>query len=376
MLHGGISVKIGVPRETKDNENRVGMTPTGATSLVQDGHEVVVERDAGAGCGFPDADYRSAGVRVTDVADAWDSELVIKVKEPLEPEYCYLNGQIVFTYFHLAGLSNALTEALLDSRTTAVAYETIEDEKGHLPLLAPMSAVAGSMAPIIGSYYLAKFNDGRGILLGEVLGQQYGKVIVIGDGVVGRHAARVASAMGTRVVVFGRHPDRAEEFRRHAPDVEYVISSEDNLDEHLPDTDLLVGAALIKGARVPHLVSEAMVQRMPEGSVIVDVSIDQGGCVATSRPTSHSDPVYFKHGVTHYCVTNMPGAYPRTSTFALTEATLPYAVRIANSGVAALLADPGLAKGVNTYKGYLTCHAVADALTLIERYRNLADIEH
>ncbi len=352
----------------------MGVTPKGATSLVQDGHEVVVERGAGAGCGFPDVDYRTAGARVTDVADAWDSELVIKVKEPLEPEYRYLNGQIVFTYFHLAGMSNALTGALLDSRTTAVAYETIEDEKGHLPLLAPMSAVAGSMAPIIGSYYLAKFNHGRGTLLGEMLGKRYGKVIVIGDGVVGRHAARVASSMGTRVVVFGRHPDRAEELKRHASDLEYVVSSEDSLAQHLPDTDLLVGAALIKGARAPHIVSEAMVQHMPEGSVIVDVSIDQGGCVATSRPTSHSDPVYIKHGVTHYCVTNMPGAYPRTSTIALTEATLPYAVRIANCGVAALLSDPGLAKGVNTHKGYVTCHAVAEALTLIESYRNLEEI--
>jgi len=369
-------VKIGVPKETKDNESRVGMTPVGAATLVQNGHEVAVERGAGAGCGFADVDYRTAGARVTDVVDAWDSELVIKIKEPLEPEYCYLNGQIVFTYFHLAGTRKALTEALLDSHTTAVAYETIEDEKGQLPLLAPMSAVAGNMAAIMGNYYLAKFNHGRGILLGEVLGEQHGKVIVIGDGVVGRHAARVAGSMGTRVLVFGLHPDRAEKLERLASGIEYVTSREDNLYQHLPDTDLLVGAALIKGARAPHIVSEAMVQCMPEGSVIVDVSIDQGGCVATSRPTSHSDPVYIAHGVTHYCVTNMPGAYPRTSTFALTEATLPYAVRIANSGVTALLSDSGLAKGANTHKGYVTCHAVAEALTLTQCYRSLDDIEH
>jgi len=369
-------MRIGTPKEIKDNENRVGMTPAVAATLAQAGHEVTVERGAGSGCGFSDADYEAAGARVSDAAGAWASELVIKIKEPLETEYPYLTGQIVFTYFHLSGVSRSLTEALLDSRTTAVAYETVEDQQRRLPLLAPMSAVAGNMASIIGSYYLAKFNHGRGMLLGEVLGKQYGKAIVVGDGVVGRHAAKVAGSMGTRVVIFGRHPERAEELRRLAPNIEYALSSEDNLLQHMPDTDLLVGAALIRGARVPHIVSEAMVRRMPEGSVIVDVSIDQGGCVATSRPTSHSDPVYSEHGVTHYCVTNMPGAYPRTSTFALTEATLPYAVRIADAGVEALLADPGLAKGINTYKGYVTCEAVAEALALTARYRTLDSIEH
>lgn len=214
------------------------------------------------------------------------------------------------------------------------------------------------------------------MLLGEVLGKQYGKAIIVGDGVVGRHAAKVAGSMGTRVVIFGRHPERAEELERLASNVEYVISSEDNLRQHMPDTDLLVGAALIRGARVPHIVSEAIVKLMPEGSVIVDVSIDQGGCVATSRSTSHSDPVYVKHDVIHYCVTNMPGAYPRTSTFALTEATLPYAERIAERGVAALFSDPGFAKGINTHDGYVTCHAVAVDLEITERYRSLEDIEH
>jgi alanine dehydrogenase len=369
-------MKIGVPKEIKDNENRVGITPAGASTLVQHGHEVVVERDAGAGCGFVDADYREAGTRITDVEETWNSELVIKIKEPLEAEYGYLNGQIVFAYFHLAGVSEALTERLLDSRTTAVAYETIEDETGKLPLLAPMSAVAGNMAPVVGSYYLARFNNGRGMQLGEVLGKRYGKATVIGDGVVGRHAARVAGAMGTRVVIFGRHPERAEEVERLAPNVEYGASNEANLQRHLPDTDLLVGAALIRGARISHLVSDEMVSCMPKGSVVVDVSIDQGGCVATSRPTSHSDPVFIEHDVTHYCVTNMPGAYPRTSTFALTEATLPYAVRIADGGLDALLSDPGFATGINTYEGHVTCCAVAEALELIHRYRSLDDIQH
>lgn len=369
-------MKIGVPKETKDNENRVGITSAGAKTLVQHGHEVVVEGSAGTGCGITDVDYQAAGARIADVEEVWGSELVIKVKEPLEPEYCYLNGQIVFAYFHLAGVSSALTESLLDSRTTAVAYETVEDEKGQLPLLAPMSAVAGSMAPVVGSYYLARFTNGSGMLLGEVLGKRYGKVAVIGDGVVGQHAARVAGAMGTRVVIFALHPERAEAVAHLGPNVEYVVSNDANLLGHLPDTDLLVGAALVRGARIPHLVSEEMVKCMPKGSVVVDVSIDQGGCVATSRPTSHSDPVFIEHDVTHYCVTNMPGAYPRTSTFALTDATLPYAVRIADGGLESLFSDPGFAAGINTYDGHVTCYAVAEALALGHRYRSLEDIRN
>lgn len=367
-------MRIGIPKETKNNENRVGMTPQGVTTLVTDGHEVLVEQDAGAGCGFEDADYEAAGARIANVAEAWGCDLVIKIKEPLEPEYGYLAGQIVFTYFHLAGVTETLTQALLDTQTTAVAYETVEDDDGRLPLLAPMSAVAGTMAPVIGNYYLARFNQGRGMLLSEILGHRYGKVVIVGDGVVGRHAARVAGSMGTRVVIFGRHPERAQSLEQLAPGLEYVISNEDNLSLHVPEADLLVGAALLRGARAPYLVSEAQVQSMPEGSVIVDVSIDQGGCVATSLPTSHSDPVYSKHGVTHYCVTNMPGAYPRTSTFALTEATLPYAVRIASGGASALFSDPGFARGVNTYKGYVTCRAVADALTMSDRYESLDNL--
>jgi alanine dehydrogenase len=262
---------------------------------------------------------------------------------------------------------------LLARGTTAIAYETVEDAAGRLPLLAPMSAVAGSMAPVMGSYYLAKFNGGRGMLIGDIFGRQYGKVAVIGDGVVGQHAAKVAGAMGGRVVMFGLRPERAESLAHLAPNLDYVMSNEVNLRMHLPDTDLLIGAVLVEGARAQHVVSEAMVASMPEGSVIVDVSIDQGGCVETSRPTSHSDPVYVKHGVTHYCVTNMPGAYPRTSTFALTAATLPYAKRIANGGVEAVLADAGFARGVNTYRGKITCRPVAEALGKMDRYVILDD---
>ncbi|MGD8340514.1 MAG: alanine dehydrogenase [Gammaproteobacteria bacterium] len=358
-------MRVGVLKEIKDNENRVGLTPEGAARLVSEGHEVVVEHGAGLGCGFADADYEAAGAVMAGTSEAWDSDLVIKIKEPLESEYGFLGGQIVFTYFHLAGVSESLTRALIAAGTTAIAYETVEDEDGRLPLLAPMSAVAGCMASLMGNYYLARFNDGRGMLIGEVLGEPYGKVAIVGDGVVGRHAGKVAGAMGAAaVVMFGRHPERAAEIAKSIPRLEYVQSTPENIAAQLTDTDLLVGAVLIEGARAPHVVSEEMVMRMPEGSVIVDVSIDQGGCIETSHPTSHSDPVYTEHGVIHYCVTNMPGAYPRTSTFALTAATLPYAIRIANGGLDAVNADPGFAKGINVHAGRITCPAVAAALDL------------
>lgn len=366
---GERSVRIGVPREIKDNENRVGVTPDGAAAFVARGHEIVVERGAGAGCGFADSDYEAAGALVAGAQEAWNSDLVIKVKEPLEPEHSFLGSQIVFTYLHLAGVSASLTQALLDAGTTAIAYETVEDENGHLPLLAPMSAVAGSMATLMGSYYLAKFNGGRGLLIGEILGESYGKVVIIGDGVVGCQAATVAGAMGAgAIVMFGRKPERAAEFERSIPRLRYMLSTPESIAAELPDTDLLVGAVLMLGARAPHIVTEGMVRSMPNGSVIVDVSIDQGGCVATSRPTSHSDPVFVTHGVIHYCVTNMPGAFPRTSTFALTAATLPYALRIADGGLAAVLDDAGFAKGINVRGGRITCKPVAEALGLEHLY--------
>jgi alanine dehydrogenase len=365
-------MRIGVPREIKDNENRVGLTPQGVAALRARGHEVVIERGAGLGCGFADADYAAAGATLADAAHTWDVDLVIKVKEPLEAEYARLRGQLVFTYFHLAGAPRALTESLLASRTTAIAYETVEDERGRLPLLAPMSAVAGAMAPLVGAYYLAKFAGGRGTLLGRVLGARHGKVVVVGDGVVGKHACEAASALGAAVVVFGLNPRRAAEFERAGAAIRYVASTPDNLLRELPDTDLLIGGVLRRGERAPHVVSESMVKRMPQGAVIVDVSIDQGGCVATSRPTSHSKPVFVAHGVTHYCVTNMPGAYPRTSTLALTEATLPYALALADAGLDAAARDAGLAKGVNTHRGYVTYRAVAEALGLTDRYSDLA----
>jgi len=302
-------------------------------------------------------------------------ELVVKVKEPLASEFGFLSGQIVFTYFHLAGVPETLTEALLASRTMAVAYETTKDAAGRLALLAPMSAVAGSMAPIVGSYHLARFNGGRGMLLGKLLGRRYGRVVIVGDGVVGRHAASVAAGMGAEVYVFGLDAEIGAKLRAEiSPDLHYVISTPESLAEHLRDADLLVGAVLVGGARAPRVISSAMVATMPEGSVIVDVSIDQGGCVETSRPTSHSEPTFVAHGVVHYCVTNMPGAYPRTSTFALTDATLPYVSRIADQRMSAFSDDPGFGDGVNTLDGFLTCLPVAEALEMQDRYRPLSDL--
>lgn len=363
-------MRVGVVREIKDNENRVGLTPEGAGTLASDGHEVLVETGAGAGSGFSDAEYAARGARIVGREEAWGSELVIKVKEPLAAEHGYLRSQILFAYLHLAGIERSTTEALLEAGTTAVAYETVEDAAGRLPLLEPMSAIAGNMAPVVGAYYLAQPHGGRGVQLGTVLGQRHGRVLVLGDGVVGTHAARVADALGAQVTIAGRHPDRLPRLRAEvSPRLAFVPSTAEGLAAELPEVDLLVGAVLQRGARAPRLVSEAMVKTMPAGAVVVDVSIDQGGCVETSRPTSHSAPIHRVHRVLHYGVTNMPGAYPRTATQALTAATLPYARRLAAEGLAALAADPGFGRGVNTHAGYVTCEAVAEALGLRDRYR-------
>jgi alanine dehydrogenase len=366
-------MRVGVIKEMKDKEHRVALTPAGTTALQQAGHTVLVQAGAGLGTGFPDAQYLAAGATIVSVDQAWDAELVLKVKEPLPSEYHYLKEQLLFTYFHLAGVPRTLTDTLLKQHTTAVAYETVEDAHGTLPLLTPMSAIAGNMAVTIGSYYLAKFNNGKGIQLGTVLGTRYGKVVIIGDGVVGRHAARTADGMGTHVCLCGRQRDRAAQLAQDiSPHIRVFESTPATIAGHLEDADLVVGAVLVRGAKAPHVVTEAMVQRMQPGSVIVDVSIDQGGCVATSRPTSHSEPVLEKHGVIHYGVTNMPGAYPRTATLALTTATLPYVLQLAQQGLAALRDDPGFGKGVNTYKGYVTSKPVAEALGLLSQFKEFA----
>lgn len=366
---------IGVVKEIKDKENRVALTPVGVSDLVHDGHVIKVQAGAGEGSGFSDNDYANAGATICSVDTAWQTDLVVKVKEPLPVEYDYLGEQMVFTYFHLAGVRPDLTRVMLDKKTTALAYETLENRSGKLPLLAPMSAVAGNMSITIGSYYLARFNQGKGMQLGRVLGHTYGKVVIIGDGIVGRHAANIATGMGAEVHLGGRHPDRAAALRNEISPALHFFESRDQMIANLTrDADLVIGAVLLPGAKAPRVMTEEMVAAMQPGSVIVDVSIDQGGCIATSRPTSHSDPVYMTHGVIHYCVTNMPGAYPKTSTLALTNATLPYIRKLASKGLDALRDDPGFARAVNTYRGYITCKPVAEILKLPTIFREFSEL--
>lgn len=368
-------MKIGVVKEIKDKENRIALTPEGAKKLVQSGNVVLVEENAGINSGFSNEEYKNAGAEIVDTAQAWDSDLIIKVKEPLEQEYKFLKQQIVFTYFHLSGVTKTLTEALLKNKTTAIAYETVEDASGKLPLLAPMSAVAGNMSIIMGSYYLAKFNNGKGMQLGRVLGKRYGKVVIIGDGIVGKHAAKTAYGVGSNVYLFTLFPEKEKELKKEiGENINVILSNKENIAKHVKDADLVVGAVLLKGAKAPFVVTEEMVKTMHSGSVIVDVSIDQGGCIETSKPTSHSDPVYIKHGVIHYCVTNMPGAYPRTSTITLTTATLPYALKLAEKGINALKEDKGLTKGLNTYKGFITYKPVAEDLGMIDKFKAIEEL--
>ena len=359
---------IGIPTEIKDSESRVALTPAGAAALVAQGHRVHVQRGAGVGSGFPDTEYSGAGATLTDAGGAWAAGLVVKVKEPLPTEYDYLRGQMLLTYLHLAGVDPTLTEALLATRTTSIGYETVRDDTGHLPLLAPMSAIAGNMAVAVGAWYLARPHGGIGVQLGRVLGEPHGRVVVIGDGVVGGHAAASAAALGAEVIVYGIDPARGQALRRDIPPIDWRVSSPDAIAAELPETDLLIGAVLLPGARAMHLASTDTVRRMRAGTVIVDVSIDQGGCIETARPTRHSAPIYTVDGVIHYCVTNMPGAYPRTATLALTQATLPYLQQLAAGGRAALGTNPALAAGVNTLDGYLTHLPCAEDLGLQARY--------
>lgn len=363
-------MKIGLIKESKLEENRVGLTPEGVAVLVARGHQVFVEQAAGLGSGYTDQDYRQAGAQLVGTEQAWDNELVVKVKEPIAAEYGYLKQQIVFTYFHLAGVPRALTESLLAGKTTAVAYETLEDSNGRLPLLAPMSAVAGNMAVQMGCHYLASCNGGKGVMLGSVLGKRHGHVLIIGDGVVGSHAARTAVGLGANVTVAGLFPENAARLQREiSGEIGFIVSEPAAIAEHVRNADLVVGAVLIHGARAAHVVTEPMVQSMQPGSVVVDVSIDQGGCIETAHATTHAAPVYQKHGVIHYCVSNMPGAFPRTATMALTDATFPYVLKLASQGLQVLSQDPGFAKALNTHQGYITCQPVAEALNLEQQYR-------
>jgi alanine dehydrogenase len=368
-------LKIGVAKEIKSDEYRVALTPAGARELGQRGHDVIVERGAGTGSAFSDDAYEAAGARIAPVEDVWsEAELLLKVKEPIATEYGRLReGLILFTYLHIAA-DEALTRALIDSGITAVAYETVETDSGALPLLAPMSEIAGRLAAQAGAYFLEKPLGGRGLLLGGVPGVAPGRVVVIGGGMVGNNAAVIAIWLGANVTILERSLDRM----RHLEEVlsgrvSLVMSSSLQIEESVKDADVVIGAVLIPGALAPKLLTREMVAGMKDGSVFADVAIDQGGCSETSRPTTHSEPVYTAEGVTHYCVANMPGAVPITSTKALTNATLPYVESIADHGLAEAVArDRALARGVNVMDGKVTYEAVADAHGL--DYRPLEDV--
>ncbi|MDX6413474.1 MAG: alanine dehydrogenase [Gaiellaceae bacterium] len=368
-------MNIGVAKEIKSDEYRVALTPAGARELGQRGHEVIVETGAGDGSSFSDAAYEAAGAHIASVDEVWaDAELLLKVKEPIEPEYGRLReGLVLFTYLHIAA-DEPLTRALLDSGIRAVAYETVETDSRALPLLAPMSEIAGRLAAQAGAYFLEKPLGGRGLLLGGVPGVAPGRVVVIGGGMVGYNAAVIAIGLGAHVTILERSIDRM----RHLEEilsgrVSLVMSSTLQIEESVSEADVVIGAVLIPGAVAPKLITREMVAGMKEGAVLADVAIDQGGCAETSHPTTHSEPVYTVEGVTHYCVANMPGAVPITSTKALTNATLPYVEAIATYGLAEAVArDPALARGVNTVDGKLTYEAVAEAHGI--EYQPLEDV--
>ncbi len=357
-------MRVGVAREIKPDEYRVALTPAGALELGKRGHEVLVETGAGAGSAFPDEAYSAVGARIVSVDDVWaDSDLLLKVKEPIILEYDRLReGLVLFTYLHIAA-DEPLTRALVGSGITAVAYETVETDDRRLPLLAPMSEVAGRLAAQAGAYFLEKPLGGRGLLLGGVPGVAPGRVVVIGGGIVGYNAAVIAIGLGGQVTILERSIDRM----RHLEEVlsgrvTLLMSSALQIQESVAEADVVIGAVLIPGALAPKLVTREMIRGMKEGSVLADVAIDQGGCAETSHPTTHSDPVYVVDGVTHYCVANMPGAVPITSTKALTNATLPYVEAIADHGLREAVArDRALARGVNVLDGKVTYEAVAEA---------------
>lgn len=380
---------IGTLREIKDNENRVGLTPDGARDLVQAGHSVLVERDAGMGAGFLNKEYEQAGAILKDAPQevVKKVELLVKIKEPLPSEYgllSFMKGKTLFTYLHLSGVDKKLTLALLENEITAIAYETVEDGAGGLPLLEPMSEIAGVLAVQYGAEYLQKKYGGRGITLGFIEAADLAHTVIVGAGTVGAHAARTAIGMGGRVTVLNRGKERLEALEhKFAKDigkgflknVAFLESTYANLHATVPDADLLVGAVLVRGARAPVVVPEEMVQLMRPGSVIVDVSIDQGGCIWGSRLTSHSQPLYEHAGKLYCCVPNMPGQVARQATQALTSATLPYVKRLADKGIEETLQesrnfDDGFLKGLNTFRGHITYKTVAEELELLDRYES------
>lgn len=356
-------MKIGLPKEIKDNEYRVGLTPAGVHSLVNAGHEVFVQKSAGEGSGFSDDQYVKAGGKLLDTADeVWKTgDMIVKVKEPIAPEYTRMReNQLLFTYLHLAP-EFELTKQMMERKVTGVAYETITDVHGKLPLLTPMSEVAGRMSVQVGATYLEKMNGGKGVLLGGVPGVPAANVLIIGGGVVGTEAAKMAVGLGARVTILDRDLNRLRQLDDiFLSKVQTMASSRYAIEESIAHADLVIGAVLVVGAAAPKLVTRDMLKHVPQGSVLVDVAVDQGGCFETTHATTHSNPTYYEEGVLHYCVANMPGAVPRTSTFALTNATLPYALALASKGFERAIAeDAGLKEGVNTYAGKCTYEAVA-----------------
>jgi alanine dehydrogenase len=369
------SMIIGVPREVKDHESRVGITPAGVKALTEAGHTVLVEQNAGALSSFPDAEYVAVGAQIkATAAEVWAAETVVKVKEPVAKEYGFFRpGLTLFTYLHLAPIKE-LTDALLDSKVTGIAYETVKDRAGTLPLLTPMSEVAGRLSVQVGAAYLEKEHGGRGVLLGGVPGVPPANVCVIGGGIVGTNAAKIAVGMGAKVTLLDLNLNRLRELDDIFNGKLFTLASNSyNVERAVSEADLVIGGVLIPGAAAPKIVTKAMVAKMKKGAVIVDVAIDQGGCIETAKPTTHSNPSYEVDGVVHYCVTNMPAAVPNTSTLALTNATFPYVLQLAKLGAkAALKADKGFAEGVNTIDGKLTYKAVAEAQG--REYTELASI--
>jgi alanine dehydrogenase len=361
----GVKVLVGVPKEIKNNENRVAMTPAGVFELVNRGHQVLVETSAGVGSGFSNQDYLDAGAKIADSAtQVWaEAEMIVKVKEPIAAEYPHMRkGQVLFTYLHLAA-SKACTDAIIASGTTAIAYETVQLANRQLPLLQPMSEVAGRLSAQIGAYQLMKTNGGLGILMGGVPGTPRAKVVVIGGGVAGTEAALVANGMGADVTVIDLSLPRLRELdARFNSEIQTRVSTSYEIAEQLKDADLVIGSVLIPGERAPKLVTDEMVKKMKPGAVLVDIAIDQGGCFEHSRPTTHDEPTYQVHETTYYCVANMPGAVPATSTRALTNATLPYVIALASKGwKKALKDDAALALGLNAHEGLVTNSGVAQA---------------
>ncbi len=361
-------MKIGCPKEIKNNEYRVGMTPAAARAYVEAGHEVYVERGAGIGSGIEDSEYEKVGAKILQSAkEIWDlCEMIVKVKEPLPSEYDLMrDSQILYTYFHLAA-DEKLTRACIEKKIIAIAYETVQESDGSLPLLKPMSEVAGRMAPLMGAYFLGKPRGGRGILATGVPGVFPANVLIIGGGTVGTNAAKTAAGLGANVTVLDINVNTLEHLENILPpNVFTQFSNAHNLEIALKKADMVVGAVLIPGAKAPKLITKEHLKIMKPGAVIVDVSIDQGGCAETSKPTTHSEPTFVIDGVVHYCVANMPGAYARTSTFALNHATIRYGLEIANKGVKkACLDNPAICKGLNVVKGKLTCEPVARAFSM------------